>query len=313
LGYNNINHTHKDQKDDTAYVTGKGERSTLFHNILLPISSEYYAKNVLKRGAFLAKIFHCPIHLVYIIEEKTLRQTDKLTDAYRTKYDIDETKKDIIRKKITTADHIIFSDAHQFFKSEKVSFTEKIVRGEFSSIVEDEVETDDYDLVLMGFEKECVLQYRLLDSLHIPIWIEMKSESSLILGICTNLAPNQQVPPMSIQLAQAFGWDLRMVYIIDTRDMVVIDEKGNRSERKSKHELDGIATAFSEMMRRRGILVDIIEGNFEKEVTKLAEQFHVGLVVIGREQRKKMTMVLSNKNFKRKIAEKCGHSLLFMN
>ena len=95
--------------------------------------------------------------------------------------------------------------------------------------------------------------------------------------------------------------------------MVVIDEKGNRSAIKSKRELDNIATAFSEMMRRRGILVDIIEGNFEKEVTKLAERLHAGLVVIGREQRRKMTMVHSIKNFKRKIAEKCGYSLLFMN
>lgn len=308
-----MNQTHHDQKGDSLQYKRDGETTALFHHILLPISSEYYAKNVLMRGALLAKTFNSPIHLIYIIEEKTLRQTDKLTDAYRTQYDIHETKKDIIRKKITTADNIIFSDAHLFFTKEGVSFTEKIVRGEFSFVVEEEVQTNDYDLILMGFEKEGLLQYRLLDRLHIPIWIERESESPLLLGVCTNLAPNQQVPSIGIQLAKTLDWELHMAYIIDTRDMVFIDEQGMRSTKKSKRELYGIATAFGERMKQRGIPVDIIEGNFEREVTRLAEQMHAGLVIIGREQRKKMSMVLLNKNDKRKIAEKCGHSLLFMN
>lgn len=73
MEYNDINHTHYDQKDDTTQGAADGKTTVLFHTILIPISSEYYAKNVLKRGAFLAKTFNVPIHLVYIIEEKTLR------------------------------------------------------------------------------------------------------------------------------------------------------------------------------------------------------------------------------------------------
>ena len=45
----------------------------MFKDILIPISSEYYSKEVLTRGASLYKKFGSKISLIYIIEEKTLK------------------------------------------------------------------------------------------------------------------------------------------------------------------------------------------------------------------------------------------------
>ena len=45
----------------------------MFENILIPISSEFYSKDILKRSVFLAEKFNSTINLVYIIEKKNLR------------------------------------------------------------------------------------------------------------------------------------------------------------------------------------------------------------------------------------------------
>ena len=124
----------------------------MFKNILIPISSEFYQKEVFQIGAFLAEKFNSTITLIYIIEEKTLDQTDKLSDAYRTHYDRKETKKDIIREHIHTADNIVFDDAKFFFKNKKIPLEEKIIEGEFSNVIKSEINKKKYDLILMGFE-----------------------------------------------------------------------------------------------------------------------------------------------------------------
>ena len=89
----------------------------MLKNILIPISSEHYSKNVLKRGVFLAEKFHSNVTLIYIIEEKIINQTKKIIDSYRTPSEIEETKKTIILQHKQTADQIIFNDAKFLFKN----------------------------------------------------------------------------------------------------------------------------------------------------------------------------------------------------
>ena len=43
----------------------------MFENILIPISSEFYPKEVFNQGTFLAEKFKSKITLIYIIEETT--------------------------------------------------------------------------------------------------------------------------------------------------------------------------------------------------------------------------------------------------
>ncbi len=285
----------------------------MFKNILVPISSEYYSKEVLERTAFLAEKFNSTINLIYIIEEKVLNQTDKLSNAYRTPHEIAETKKDIIREHKLAADNIVFDDANYFLKRKQIPLEEKIIEGEFSKVVKRETDKKDYDLILMGFEKECFLNYRLLDELDIPIWIQSKSEGKSILSVCSNLAPNQKVPDISLKLSELLGWSLNMLYIVDNEDNVQVDKNGKRSDKKPERALLFNGQNFVNEMKNKGINIKLVTGSLEKVTLKAAEEINPNLIIVGREQKKKGILGLPVKHLKRKLAEKCKYSLLFVN
>jgi len=285
----------------------------MFKNILIPISSEFYSKDVLKRSAFLAEKFKSTINFVYIIEEKTLNQTDRRSDAYRTQFERAETKNEIIRKHKLTADNIVFNDAKFFFKDRGVPFEEKIVEGEFSNVIKREVDKENYDLILMGYEKECILKYRLLDELNIPVWIETESKGKSILAVCSNLAPNQKVPDISLKLSETLGWDLHMLYVVDVEDSVQVDKHCTRSDKKPKKDLVFCGQNFVGKMKDKGINVELVKGSLEKETIKAAEKINPNLIIVGRGQKKKGILGLPVKHTRRKLAEKCEYSILFVN
>lgn len=285
----------------------------MFKNILVPISSEYYSKDVLERTAFLAEKFKSTINLIYIIEEKVLNQTDKLSNAFRTPHEIAETKKDIIREHKLAADNIVFDDANYFLKRKQIPLEEKIIEGEFSKVVKSETDKKDYDLIMMGFEKECFLNYRLLDELDIPIWIQSKNEGKSILSVCSNLAPNQKVPNISIKLSELLGWSLNMLYIVDNEDSVQVDKNGKRSNKKPEKTLLFNGQNFVNEMKNKGINIRLVTGSIEKATLKAAEEINPNLIIVGREQKKKGILGLPVKHLKRKLAEKCKYSLLFVN
>jgi len=283
----------------------------MFKNILIPISSEFYQKEIFQTGAFLAEKFGSTIKLIYIIEEKTLDQTEKRLDSYRTDFDKAETKKEIIRKHIHAADTIVFDDAKLFFKN--IPFDGEVIEGEFSTVIKGQLNKHKYDLILMGFEKECMLHYRLFDEVDIPIWVESGTDEKSILAVCSNLAPNQKVPEMSVELSKILGWDLRMLYVVDVQDAVEVDKAGRRSGKKSEKELIIKGNQFVYDMQKKGIDVTLVKGSLEKETTKAAEDIGAGLVILGREQKKKSVFGLPLKSIKRKMAEKCRYSILFIN
>jgi len=285
----------------------------VFKNILIPISSEFYSINVLLRGVFLSKKFKSTINLLYIIEEKRFNHTDKLVDTYRTTMEKEETKKEIINTHKQVADTIIFDDAKKIFKEKDVKLEGKIVNGEFSDVIKQELILKNYDLILMGFEKESSLKYRLLEDVDVPVWIVGEGESKKILAVCTNLAPNKKVPIVSMKLAEKLDWDLHMLYVADIEDSVQVDEKGNRSERKTERELLNVGQKFLENFRDKKIKTRLVKGTLEKETIKKAQEINAQLVIVGREQKKKGVLGLPVKNLKKKLAEKCKYSLLFLN
>jgi len=285
----------------------------MFGNILVPVSSEFYSKKIIERSIFLAEKFKSTIDLVFIIEEKTLNQTDKISDSFRTHYSRLETSNDIIRKSRLKANNLILDDVKLLLKNKEISFKEKIIEGEFSTVVKRELDERSYDLVLMGFEKGCILNYRLLEDLNVPIWVESSSESRSILAVCSNLAPNQKVPDISVKLSESLGWDLQMLYVVDIGDSVEVDERGERSGRKSEEDLIFAGENFVEKMKDEGVDTQLVKGGLEKETVKAAEIIGANLVIVGREQKKKNILGLPVKNIKKKIAEKCRYSILFVN
>jgi len=284
----------------------------MFKNILIPISSEFYSKAVLHRSVFLAEKFKSNISLIYIIEEKTLSQTDKISDSYRTHYDMAETKNEIISKQKQTADSIIFNDAKFYLKNKGILFDEKIEEGEFSIVIKNELIKKDYDLILMGFSNECVLNYRLLDEVDIPVWVEGQVTGDTILSICSNLAPNQKVPDLSLELSGLLDWKINMLYVVDIEDSVVVDEQGKRSEKKPERDLIFKGQSFVEEMKKRGVNIELVKGSLGKEINRAAEKINPTLIILGREQKKKGALGIPIKNVRKKIASKCKYSMLFL-
>lgn len=285
----------------------------MFKKILVPVSSEFYSKDVLKRCIFLAEKFESTVHLVYIIEEKTLYQTNKKSDAHRTHYDRMETEHDIMNKQMQAADDIVFKDAKMLFEQKKIPFDHEVAKGEFSVVVSSELEKQKYDLIVMGYERGCMVNYRLLDNVDVPIWIEAGGYHTSILAVCSNLAPNQKVPDLSRRLAQEWGWDLHMLYVVDVEDAVEVDVNGKRSERKPKRDLLFTGQTFVEDMSQKGIDVQTVQGSLEHETIKAAQSLEAGLVIIGREQKKRGKFGLPVRKLKQKMADRCKYSILFVN
>jgi len=285
----------------------------LFKNILIPISSEFYLKDVLEKGADLAEKFESKVTILYIIEEKTLIQTDKSIDTYRTSFEKEETKKIIINNHIKTAEIIVFNDAKFYFSSKNISPSKKITKGEFSSSIENEVNTQHFDLVIIGYEKECLLKYHILDEIKIPLWIVGKSGDNNLLAVCSNLTPNRKIPIIGQDLAKIFNLNFYLIYIVDINNKTLYDEnKKNFSDKTIEHLFDD-AKKFVDDMQKKGINAQIALGSFEKNFIKATKQLSPNLVVIGQEQKRYDILGFPVKSINHKIVEKTKNSILFLN
>lgn len=284
----------------------------VFKNILIPISSEFYSKGVLEKGAFLAECFGSKVTIVYIIEEKTLDQTDKRSDTFRTRVEIEETKKVIINSQMQTADTIVFFDAKTIFIDKGIILNFKIVEGEFSTVIENEIKARNFDLVLMGYTKEGLLKYRILDDIAIPLWIVGASDGHTLLAVCSNLTPNQRIPQISQKLAQCFNWDLHLMYIVDIGEAIAFDEHAQRFVKMSVNDLLDAGQKFVDDMEKKGIHAQMVSGGFQEIIVHTARQLNVGLVVMGQEQKRHDILGFPVKSMNRRIVEKSKYSMLFL-
>jgi nucleotide-binding universal stress UspA family protein len=238
---------------------------------------------------------------------------EKQSSSYRTPYDRSETKKDRLIQHRKTSANIIFDDAKHLLKNKNIPYREKVVEGTFGDVIKREIDAEEYDLILMGFKKGCDLNYSFLYQLDIPIWIESGYKDESILAICSNLAPNQKVPNISIKLAEKLGWKLKMLYVVDVQDSVEVDENGERSEKKSERDLAFDAQKFIDEMKEKDIDVEMVKGNIPDETNDFADEIEAGLVVLGRMKKKKGVLGLPVGNLRQKMAGRCDHSILFVN
>ena len=104
-----------------------------------------------------------------------------------------------------------------------------------------------------------------------------------------------------------------MLYVVDSEDTVEVDEIGQRSDKKPERDLLFKGQQFVEEMKKKNIAVELVKGSLERVTINNAESMGAGLIIVGREQKKKGLLGIPIKNLKRKMAEKCKYSLLFIN
>ena len=285
----------------------------MFQNILIPVSSEHYSKQIVYRSIQLAEYFKSTVTLLYIIEERTMDQTHMLTDSYRTYYDRMETQEDFMKKQQLNATQVIFDFASHLFEQKGIAFNHYILYGEFSDLILKEIKKRRYDLVLMGYEKQCIMHNRLIKEITVPLWIEInKKHKPRILGVCSNLAPNELLPSVSDELSKALNWEMLLYYIIDKSDPIIVDKKGKRSEKKTLSELQQESTRFIEDIQKQQVIIETNIGGLEQEILKKAKKYDPTLIIIGKEQKRRGSFGLPYGDIKRKLVQKCKYSLLFI-
>lgn len=280
----------------------------IFKKLLFPISSEFFQENVAKRIKKFVEIFGSDVYVVYIIEEKILKKMEDVAEPFLTEEQRKEIEENLIEKNREIAD-IVFNKLNNYIEQ----FERKVVVGEFSEEIIKSVREYNATCVVMGYEKDCFLKYRLFETLNIPIWVEIGKRSENVLGVCTNLAPNVRVPTLTLQIAEKFGYKPYLVYIIDAEEKVEVDEKGRKMER-SIEELLEKAKEFAK--KYENLVIDISVGALENEIVKYADRVNADLVIIGREAKKKRVFggrILKEKGIKKELAEKIRHSVLFLN
>jgi len=273
-----------------------------FKRLLLPISSEFFSDNVAKRASKIANIFGSEIYVVYIMEEKAFRKMEEVAEPFLTEKQRKEMEGSVIGRSKEIA-KIIFERISKYIPE----FENEVVVGEFSDIIFEKIEKHDPTCIVVGFEKECLLKYRFLENVRIPVWIEI-GEGENILGVCSNLAPNVRVPNFTIEFAKIFGKKAYLLYVIDKKEMVEVDEQGFKKP-SNMEKLKQRAEEFVEKYRSfADVTVKI--GDIEEEVMKYTKEIDADVAIVGREMKKRSIFC---KEYKKEMAEKIKHSLLFLN
>ena len=174
---------------------------------------------------------------------------------------------------------------------------------EISEEIEKAIAGYEATIVVMGFEKWNVLKYRLFEKLKIPIWVAAGG-GDVVVGACSNLAPNMKVPKFIKDFSKATNYKAILLYIIDTEDKILVNENGERIK-ADIDELRERAKKFAEKYKK----VEIREGVFEEELVKFADEVNAGLIVIGREMKKRRML----KEVRKDIVKNLHHSVLFLN
>lgn len=285
----------------------------MFKSILIPISSEFYPPAVFQISAQLIKRSQGTITSIYIAEKKKLDEVERLTDTHLSLLEEQKTSQQIRREHLRQAEQIVFNDAKAFLKKRNIELQTIYAEGEFGEVIKKEVKKHHYDLIVMGYDKQCFVDYRLLNELNVPLWVASGVNNDTFLAICSNLSPNKKVPVISQELSFLLDKKLNIFYIVDPFDPVQVDEKIRRSEKKSKEVLIADGRRFIDEMQRKGISAQLVIGNLEKEIIKASKKIKPMLVIIGREQKLKGVLGFPVKNIKSKVAKHCECSFLFMN
>ena len=277
----------------------------LFKRLLVPISSEFSFEQIIIRAGALAKVFKSAVMVVYIIETKTIKNMGEVAESMLTEQQLKKMENDIISSATDIAKKIIFEQVKPVLPDCEVA----VSVGEFSEEVCRIAEKWHATCVVTRYERYCTLRYRLLEDLNIPLWVEQQlGKNPIVLGVCSNLAPNKRVPDLTIDLATTFKATPHLLYIIDIEEPVEVDEQGEKHQ-STTASLTEYGQAFLRSYR------DIAQGHFsvgvlEDDIIRYTTRLNPDVVIIGREMKRKKFLC---REIKRDIVVRMEHSVLFLN
>lgn len=143
----------------------------MFKKILVPVSSEYFPKKAMEKALEMSNYFKADVKVMYIIEEKVEDKVKKTLEYVRTEFQRQEMTKDI-----HDAQKREYNDTMERWKeqfSTNIEFTtSKIVEGNYSAAIAEELEKYAADLIILEAKQECILRYNLFyEDDDIPILI----------------------------------------------------------------------------------------------------------------------------------------------
>lgn len=276
----------------------------IFNRLLVPLSSEFPSQHVVRRAGMLAEAFGAQVTVIYIIEEKTLKKMEDVARTFLTEQQRAEMEHRVVDTNKTLAEDVIFKQVQPLIRD----FERDVVVGEFSEETVKAAHATGATCIVTGYERYCLLKYRLIDEMDIPLWVEQEAGGPHVLGICSNLAPNKRVPDVTLALARTFGYTPHLLYVVDTQEQVEVDEHARKTEctlpelTERAHALLGRYEGKAETHFASGVLED--------EIISHAHRIDPDVVIIGREMKRKR---MFSRDLKHDMVAKLPTSLLFLN
>jgi len=235
----------------------------------VPISSDFFPEQAIRRSKLLGEKFKSRIHFLYVVEKKTVEKMEDTGRHVLTPMLIEELERNIYKTQLESISKTVMARTRKFMKGMEDRCEFFVRKGEFSteivSFIHERTGTSNkIACVMLEYRRISDLNYRIFDSCSVPIWIERGGATRIVFGATTSLSRNKLVPVYTEKISQAFGARSILKHF-------PMDEKGVTTDKQGQSIISsGIETHW------HGV------SNVEKEILRHAEGVKADLLIIGR-------------------------------
>lgn len=177
---------------------------------MVPISSDHFPENAILRSRELSLLFGSAVHFLYVVEKKTILRMEETGRYALTPTVMKEIEKNIIWTQLEDISEAVMDRVKELMKEGSDRCSYEVCKGEFSEEIASYImgssrEGKAVDCVVIEYEKDSDLHYRILEQCTVPIWLDRGGEIGSILAATTCLSRNELVPEYGSRLGKAYG------------------------------------------------------------------------------------------------------------
>ncbi len=280
----------------------------LFERILLPLPSEYFPENAVKRAIQLSAKFKSKLILQYIFEEQVLDKVNNVTSGAVTCQSLDELVKEVKHVEVHSESTVLFEQIENMAKKKNIDIEiERITQnGVHSDEILGCIQKESVDLMVTEFHRDTLLKYRIFYNSPIPIWLEHNGKNiNKIYGILTNLSPNVLVPKFALKLTKKFNVPLHIYYVLDNTEPY--DENIEKTERKK------LFSTIEQKFKSHGLKydIDLVTQDISNFLGEHFKHKEGALVILGRFKKPaKIPFIRLDKKIE--VSKKLGANVLIL-